>query len=51
MTKYKILKRKDYDLMKKMGYIEKSKKDGIERGIFRTPKGTASIPVRLRKKK
>jgi len=51
MVKYKILSRKNYNLMKKIGYIERSKKDGIERGIFLTKKGTTSIPVKVRKKR
>jgi len=50
MIKYKVLSKKNYDLMKKIGYIEKSKRDGIERGIFLTKQGTTSIPVRVRKK-
>ena len=46
----KTISRKEYNILKKMRYIERGK-DGIERGLFRTKHGTTSIPVKVRKVK
>ena len=47
--KYKIISKKTYDMMKKMGYINRGK-DGIIRGIFFVKgKGTVSQPVKYKK--
>lgn len=50
--KYKTISEKEYNMMKKLGYINKGK-DGITRGIFYDKKkgGTVSTPVKKRRSK
>ena len=48
MVIYKKISVKEYNLMKKLGYISKGK-DGIVRGLFLTKKGTSSIPIKKKR--
>ena len=48
MVKYKIISRKNYNSMKRLGYISKGR-DGITRGLFLTSRGTSSLPIKIRK--
>ncbi len=46
-VKFKRVSKKEFEILKKQGYISKGK-DGVVRGLFRTPRGTASIPVKIK---
>lgn len=48
MVKYKTISVKKYNAMKKHRYIERGR-DGIERGLFLTKRGTSSIPIKKRR--